>query len=313
MTIVQFPGMHARKTEHLGDLIHDWAADRRADGYRDRGVTAYAEAVEHFIVWAGNPAPDAVSEQTIQRFKRAQAAKGLASGTIRNRLTCLRTFYDWAVAEGYADANPVVGVKNPKVTPPAPDPLRRDQISDLLRACATPSKPDRGTDPRSRRAVYLMLYAGLRIWEVAELRWADVDLSRGMITVRPEGGKGGKSRLVPIADELAEELRRARAIRPHYAVVDQGERAYGEKLKVKSLAHIFERWLPARGMHIHAHQLRKTFATELYMSSRDLLLVQRCLGHADPKTTLRYIGGATLLDREAVFNLRFQTGWDTPS
>lgn len=60
-------------------------------------------------------------------------------------------------------------------------------------------------------------------------------------------------------------------------------------------------------MHIHAHQLRKTFATELYLASGDLFLVQRCLGHADPKTTLKYIGAAGgLLDRNAVLKLRFK-------
>lgn len=313
MRIVQFPMQHAQQQQVIGDVVADWAADRRADGYRARGVSAYTQALWHFIDWANNPAPDAVYEAVVQRFKRAQAAKGLSAGTIRNRLTVLRTFFDWAVAEGLATANPVADVRNPRVTPPAPDPLRRDQITALLAACDTPSKPDRGTDPRSRRCIYLMLYAGLRIWEVAELRWSDIDLDRGMITVRPEGGKGGKSRMVPIADELETELRRARHIRPSWAVCDQAEKP-GKKLKVKSLAHVFERWLPARGLHFHAHQLRKTFATELYLSSRDLLLVQRCLGHADPKTTLHYIGGGSgLLDREAVVKLRFKNGWGTPT
>ena len=308
-TVLHFPDRAARPAEpaaitYISNLVGDWTADRRADGYRKRGVESYADALEQFIEWAENPAVDAVTEQTIKAFKRAQAVKGLSSGTIRNRITCVRTFYDWAVEEGYATTNPAARIKNPRVIAPAPDPLSRDKIAELLKACMVPSKPDRGTDRRSRRAIYLMLYAGLRIWEVAELRWADVDLDRGVLTVRPEGGKGGKSRIVPIADELADELKTARRKNPHYAVVDQGE--YGKKLEVKSLAHIFERWLPVRGIRIHAHQLRKTFATELYLSSRDLLLVQRVLGHADPKTTLRYIGGSTLLDKEAV-NLRFKT------
>ena len=304
-TILHFPSQARARPPavHLSDLVEAWARDRHADGYRARGITAYTDALEHFIDWAENPAPDAVSEQTVQQFKRAQAARGLASGTIRNRITCVRTFYDWAMQEGYASSNPAARVKNPKVTPPAPDPLSRAQVAELLAACALPSTPDRGTDARNRRAVFLMLYAGLRIWEVAELLWSDIDLERGFITVRPDAGKGGKSRLVPIADELAAELHKARKIKPQYAVVSQGY--HGKKLQVKSLAHIFERWLTARGIHIHAHQLRKTFATEVYLSSRDLLLVQRVLGHTDPKTTLRYIGGSTLLDKDAV-NVRFQ-------
>lgn len=305
--IVQFP-MQPRRAELLSDVIADWAADRIADGYRPRGVESYRSVVWHFSDWAGGVAIAAVSEQTIQRYKRAQAARGLSSGTIRNRLTALRTFFDWAIAEGYRADNPVANIKNPRVTAPAPDPLRRDEITRLIAVCDERSNPDRGTDERSRRCIYLMLYAGLRVQEAAELRWSDVDLDRGFITVRPEGGKGGKSRLVPIAEELADELRRTKHIRPSYAVVCQKS---GKRLTVKSLAHIFERWLPARGIHIHAHQLRKTFATELYLSSRDLLLVQRCLGHSDPKTTLQYIGGGGgLLDRDAVIKLRFKAGFE---
>lgn len=307
MKIVQFPMQQVADRQRIGDVVADWAADRRADGYRARGVASYEDALWHFIDWANNPPVATVSEQTVQSFKRGMAAKGLSSGTIRNRLTVLRSFFDWAVGQGLRGDNPAAKISNPKVSAPAPDPLRRDQIAQLLTACEVASKPDRGTDARSRRCMYLMLYAGLRIWEVAELIWSDVDLDRGLITVRPVGGKGGKSRIVPIAAELEAELRRARKIRPAWAVVGQTS---GKKLQVKSLAHVFERWLPVRGIHIHAHQLRKTFATELYLSSRDLLLVQRCLGHSDPKTTLHYIGGAGgLLDRDAVFNLRFKDGW----
>lgn len=304
-----FHALPAAPAPRISDLISDWSADRRADGWRDRGIESYVNGVECFLEWAGNPAVDAVTEQTVKAYKRAEAAREMSSGTIRNRITCIRTFYEWAIAEGYVTTNPAAKVKNPRVIAPAPDPLSRAQIADLLRACWVRSKPNRGTDPRSRRAIFLMLYAGLRIWEVAELVWSDIDLERGVLTVRPDGGKGGKSRMVPIADELAEELHKAaRLVRPHYAVIEQwkyNNRSRGEKLGVKSLAHIFERWLPARGIHIHAHQLRKTFATELYLSTRDLLLVQRVLGHADPKTTLRYIGGSTLLDRDAV-NVRFR-------
>lgn len=303
--IVQFPMQPQRARVMLADAIDDWAADRSADGYRPRGVESYRAVAWHFSDWAGSPALAAVNEATIQRYKRAQAARGVSSGTIRNRLTVLRAFFDWAVGQGFCTDNPARDIKNPKVTAPAPDPLKRHEIAQLLAACEVPSKPNRGTDARSRRCMYLMLYAGLRIAEVASLRWADVDLDRALITVRPEGGKGGKSRVIPIADELAAELKRAPHIRPSYAVVCQGR---GKPLTVKSLAHVFERWLPARGMHIHAHQLRKTFATELYLANGDLFLVQRCLGHADPKTTLKYIGAAGgMLDRDAVLKLRFKS------
>lgn len=56
-------------------------------------------------------------------------------------------------------------------------------------------------------------------------------------------------------------------------------------------------------MGIHSHQLRKTFATELYLRGEDLATIQRLLGHADPKTTMRYIGASAMKEQEAVNRL----------
>ncbi len=64
---------------------------------------------------------------------------------------------------------------------------------------------------------------GRRRWiaEAAEPRWGDVDLDRGEIIVRRVGGKGGKSRVVPVCAELSDELRSATSRRPGDAVIDR--------------------------------------------------------------------------------------------
>jgi len=153
-----------------------------------------------------------------------------------------------------------------------------------------------------------MLYGGLRIAETAGLERRDIDLDRLTITLRPEITKGGHTRQVPICDELLIELESIRDYLPEWAVVDQGEQdgRRGKALKVKSLAHYFERTLPRRGLRIHAHQLRKTFATELYLTGEDTATIQRLLGHSDPKTTMRYIGASVEKERAAVQKLRFR-------
>jgi site-specific recombinase XerD len=102
---------------------------------------------------------------------------------------------------------------------------------------------------------------------------------------------------------LGDELRCATSRRSSDAVIDQGD---GTKLTPKSLAHIFERWLADRGLKIHPHQLRKTFATELYVAGEDLTTIQRLLGHKDPKTTMRYLGASAQKERDAVQKLRFR-------
>ena len=291
----------------VSELVPLWLADRRADGRRPRGIQNYREVFQRFIRFIGDPPITVLNSTVIYHYKRYLMER-VSAGTARHALTVVRMFCAWAVQHGYLATNPAITIPHPTVLPPDPDPLSRADIARLLRALDVPPRTHRDTWGRTRRAVALMLYAGLRLAEVAGLEARDLDLDRRTITVRREVAKGGKPRIIPICDELATELEPLRTYEPTWAVVDQGDRPgkRGKHLTVKSLAHIFERFLPARGIRIHAHQLRRTFATELYVRGEDILTIQRLLGHTDPKTTIRYIGMVPLQERAAVARLTFR-------
>jgi integrase/recombinase XerC len=273
----------------LADLVDPWCFSRRADGFRPRGIARYRDQIEQFLRFTGAIRIDALTTALIKAYK-VELGGRCEPGTIRNALTALRALCDWLVEEDRLDTNPALSVEHPRVEPPAPDPLTRAQIDLLLAAIDAPPKSHKLTWSRNRRAILLMLYAGLRREETANLRCGDTDLDRREVIVRK--GKGGRSRVVPMCDE----------------VVDQGDgRGQGKPLTHKSLGHIFERWLRGRGLVIHPHQLRRTFATELYRQGEDLFTIQRLLGHSDPKTTLRYLGASSEREHAAVEKLRFRS------
>lgn len=186
--------------------------------------------------------------------------------------------------------------------------MSRAQISALLAALDKAQRSHTYTRGRNRRAVCLMLYAGLRLAETAGLRRGDIDMDARTIMVRGEHAKGGKARMVPICDELFEELAPCVDYSDDWAIVDQGDtdELRGKPLHRKSLAHVFERWLPKRGVDIHAHRLRKTFATQLHARGVDVLTISGLLGHRDIKTTQRYIGKLPHKHQEAVATLTFR-------
>jgi integrase/recombinase XerD len=120
----------------------------------------------------------------------------------------------------------------------------------------------------------------------------DVDLDAAELVVRD--GKGGKDRVVPIHAKLLGELRVAAAeSRSPWAVAGKAD---GFALTSKSMAHLFERWLPRLGIEITAHQLRHSFATEMLRGGANLRDIQDLLGHANLSTTERYlmVSGARL-------------------
>lgn len=309
MTIISFV-QAARRFEpdrhqpRLSQLMPDWLESRRADGRRPRGVASYQQGFARFIVFAQDCRVNELSSEIIQRYKIELAGR-CASGTVHLALIRIRAFCVWAMEAGYLTTNPALAVRLPIVTDPDPDPLSRDQITALLAAIDKPAQSYKATWSRNRRAVCLMLYAGLRIGEVAGIERRDIDLDRRTITVRRNVAKGGRSRVIPLCDELATELESIRAYKPAWFVVDQGasRQLRGKAMSLATMAHIFEKWLRRRGMGIHSHQLRKTFATELYLRGEDLATIQRLLGHADPKTTMRYIGASAMKEQEAVNRL----------
>jgi site-specific recombinase XerD len=291
----------------LGELLSAWLRDRRADNKRPRGVENYEDVFRRFIRFSGDIPVEELTTELIQTYK-VDLMQRVSAGTARHALTVVRMFCAWAVENHYLTYNPALAVQHPRVEVADPDPLTRAQIDELLAVLDKPSQTHKARWRRNRRAMYLMLYAGLRLSEVAGLKWRDVDLDRRTLTVRREIAKGGKSRVLPICVELYTELNAANVRKAEWAVVDQGEtdEGQGKHLTPKSLAHIFERFLPRRGIHIHAHQLRKTFATELYVRGEDIATIQRLLGHSDPKTTMRYIGASSEKEQQAVERLRFR-------
>ncbi|WP_029215637.1 tyrosine-type recombinase/integrase [Kallotenue papyrolyticum] len=271
--------MHAPLTTFLPD----YCAALRAAGRRPRGIEKYHHTMLRFIAWLGEGATQAdITAESIQRYQEQLAARCSAS-TVCNALSTIRSFCRWSRRRGYRQDDPTEQAEWPRRRRPLPRPYTKREIGALLAALD-------GDDPvtrRNRRAVLLMLYAGLRISETAALEWRDIDLDHGELVVRD--GKGGKMRRIPLHPRLRAELETVPVSerQPIRAVVGQPN---GEPLTLKALGHVFDRWLRRRGIIATAHRLRHTFATELLRNGANIRYIQELLGHQDISTTEIYLG-----------------------
>lgn len=144
------------------------------------------------------------------------------------------------------------------------------------------------TNPLKIKAIlYFMFFTGIRRGEFDTLKRADIDLEKRRAKIF---GKGRKERVVIFNKDCAE------IVRKFFLTEEEKKNAFNVMGKtVESICYKIKPYLEET--KFHAHLLRHSFATHcLNVLRLDIFEVSKLLGHADIKTTTRYLG----LDIEAI-------------
>lgn len=166
--------------------------------------------------------------------------------------------------------NPARSLTSPPPPPREPRPAPEEAITEALGKA----------DPRVSLMIHLGATLGLRIGEIVLVHRDDIE-QEVMGPVLRVHGKGNKKRSVPISQEFASELLEWCERGNGWAFPSQR----GQHLQPHSASAILSAALPGKWT---AHTLRHRFATMAYEVDRDILTVQRLLGHASVATTMRY-------------------------
>ena len=147
------------------------------------------------------------------------------------------------------------------------------------------------TGERNRLMLSLMLNTGLRLSEITCLKWKDVDLNSGRLTVRQ--GKGSKDRVLWVGDVDLESLqawRRRQTNRAGKLQLHVFTTLAGKPVSGRYVQQMVKRYAVRAGIEkdIHPHSLRHSFATDLYRETTNIRLTQKALGHANLATTQIY-------------------------
>jgi integrase len=209
--------------------------------------------------------------------------------------------------------NPVrVNTRNRKLKTKRRRPVFLDSAEQIVAmidaATEVDAKPGARTAGR-RALIATLIYAGLRIGEATALRWRDVDLANGRISVGDSKTEAG-IRLVDILPALRDELtshRHAAASARRDDLVfptSSGSRRDKDNARERVIWPVVAAadGLLARRGHaplpegVTAHKLRHTFASILYVRGEDPAYVMAQLGHTDPGVTLRVYAHAMRRD-----------------
>jgi integrase/recombinase XerD len=243
--------------------------------------------------WLAGLAAAHARQQTLSESERRALppmCRGKHAASRARLMAALRAYYRHALTLGWTDTDPTAGVALPRQIRPLPESLSETEVEALLAA------PDANTPAglRDRAMLELMYASGLRVSELVALPLAAVSLTDG--AVRIEGGKGGKTRIVPFGELaqacLARYLQEARPVLLGPKTADQvflNQR--GEPLTRQGFWFILKQYAAGAGIaadRLTPHGLRHAFATHLVNHGADLRVVQMLLGHCDISTTQIY-------------------------
>lgn len=227
----------------------------------------------------------------------------LAKKTIARRLSSLRSFYKYALAEEMIKVNPMEEIESPKLDRRLPVSLTYDQVLHLLDQPETTSY----LGMRDRAVMELFYSSGLRVSELLALNKQDVDFTQNLMKIR---GKGRKERIVPLTPNAASWMKqylesplRWVACNEHQPEKDRNAiflNKWGERLTPRSIDRQFKAYIQRSGLAGKAtpHTIRHTIATHWLENGMDLKTIQLILGHESLATTTIYTQVSTALKRK---------------
>lgn len=215
----------------------------------------------------------------------------------RSRLSALRGFCKWAVAEGYMDKDPTLTVPMPKVPPQLPKRLTTAEARLLVAAVAG--------DRRTKLIVLFMLQEGLRRIEVSRLNVEDIDFAERSMIVRGKGGQGCETDALPITGETwrALDAYLTDEGHSHGPLIRNRVRLHG-RCAPSTISELVKEGMVAAGIKRPGdrlrtpHSCRHTMAHDTLARTNNVRAVQQAMRHRSVRSTEVYLRGQTSELRE---------------
>jgi integrase len=284
-----------------GEVERDWKPSTRVD-YRSLLRV-------HLLPPFGDLSVDAVSRARVERWRSELIRRdGVSRRNANKLLSTLHAIFEYGRENHGLHSNPAAGIRKLKETYDSAqfEFFSPEEVRALCRAAA--SEQD--------AAIYLTAgFAGLRRGELLALRWRDVDFANSSIRVMGSYAHGevtlpksGRARTVPMVDDIAHALARL-GQRPLFTAPlelvfcnDVGGHLDGSALRRRYQLALKTAELRA----LRFHDLRHTFGS-LAINKASIVQVQAWMGHADVKTTMRYLHHQSRADDARLLSDAFRT------
>ncbi|MEH2473168.1 integrase/recombinase XerC [Nitrobacteraceae bacterium AZCC 2161] len=289
-----------------------WLSHLRAERrLSPKTLEAYSRDLRQFLMflaehWGARvslPRFAALQASDVRAFMAARRGDDIGGRSLMRALAGLRSFGRFLEREGNGTVGALSAIRAPKVGKSLPKPL---QMASAKRLTDADERAGENRDPwiwaRDAAVMALLYGSGLRISEALGLKRREVP-APGAGDVLIVNGKGNKTRMVPVLQNVLALIQDYAAMCPH-PLPAEGPMfvgARGGPLSPRIIQLTMERLRGALGLPDSAtpHALRHSFATHLLTRGGDLRAIQELLGHASLSTTQIYTG----IDTERLFEV----------
>lgn len=262
--------------------------------FSDHTLSAYSSDIVSYILWLDNASCTEVDFNKLREYLHFIQRFDYKKTTIARKVAAIRTFYKFLFRERYIDTNPAISLSAPKRPKSLPKFLTPDEVEKILNNV----KIETPAGFRNRVILELLWATGMRVSELSNLNFGDLNLEENEIRVF---GKGAKERIVLVSnrakDYLNQYINTARKlIAPEYNTGEINDDTplfinnTGYRLQNKTIRKVINETvekieLPKK---VTPHVFRHSFATKLIENGADLRVVQELLGHAGISNTQIY-------------------------
>lgn len=279
----------------------------------------YRKAIKDFFTFAKHLSPVDVTPRHVILYRDHLISRKLSANTIALKLSVVRSFFDYLVADGRLERNPAstkLVSAPPTPTEPSGRALTPKEVRYLL------AGPNRSTSAGGRdyALMLLMLRLSLRVTEACSIKASNIKWSHGrfVLTLKVKRGREEKWPLPPdvkgAMDDYLKLDHKRRAVQhtdgedafvfqPHtnYRTLE-----FAKPLSSRQAHKIIVRWAEYGGIgKVSPHDLRRTVITKLLNDGRSYREVQMVTKQRDPRSVQRYDHGRENLELSPVNSLNY--------
>ncbi len=254
-------------------------------------VRAYISDILSYLIWLDMRNIQEANYSLISDYLVYLRQFEYTKATTARKIAAIRTFYRFLYREKIVESNPAAAINSPKREKNLPEFLTEQEMDKILNNI----KMDTPARYRNRTILELLYATGMRVSELSNLNFENLNIDENEIKVF---GKGSKERIVLISERAKEFLvnyiKTARYLICKEETPKQNSPVFvnktGYRLQTQSVRNAINDVMEKLELpkHVTPHVFRHSFATKLLEHGADLRVVQELLGHSSISNTQIY-------------------------